>query len=160
MWFVDCISSSLNNGEAKGWAKQNIKEHSQHAGKSFYFQEDTFFLQTRRDTAEKETVCSCQNRGTLWLPKWNVRESRGLGVKPLSITSLFILLKQQRKLVLNFERDERRKQCFPIFQDNLVKLWASCPLQKRKSPYLTELLFFLFCSSQIFSWPNVSAFSH
>jgi len=53
------------------------------------------------------------------------------------------ITQKEKKASFEFLGGWNRKPVHSHFQGNLVKLHASCPLQRRESPYLTELLFFI-----------------
>lgn len=52
------------------------------------------------------------------------------------------IIRKAKKAGFEFLGGWNRKPVLSHFQDNLVKLHASCPLQRRESPCLIELLFF------------------
>lgn len=52
------------------------------------------------------------------------------------------IIQKAKKASFEFLGVWNRKPVLSHFQGNLIKLHASCPLQRRKSPYLIKLLFF------------------
>lgn len=74
-------------------------------------------------------------------------KSQGKGRKPRIQSIIYHLIvyiiQKSKKDTFAFLGDWNRKPVLSHFQGNLVKLHTSCPLQRRGSPYLIELLFFL-----------------